>query len=96
MKIPLNWISLYCDINQTIKEKGVKNLAHMYSIYTAEIDDIVPFGQMNGVVIGKVIEVESHPNSDHLNVVQVFLGEKLGKTQIVCGAENVKEALYIA
>ena len=41
------------------------------------------------MVVGKVISTEPHPDSDHLNVVQVNLGNELGTQQIVCGAANV-------
>lgn len=38
-------------------------------------------------IVGKVIEMEDHPDSDHLHVCQVDLGSTT--TQIVCGASNV-------
>lgn len=94
MKISLNWVSAFTDISGVLDELWVKNLAHKYSIYTAEIDGIEYFGQEKKVVIWKVLDVKSHPDSDHLNIVQVDLW-KMGKTQIVCGASNVKEAKYV-
>ncbi|MCK9272172.1 phenylalanine--tRNA ligase subunit beta [Candidatus Gracilibacteria bacterium] len=94
MKISLNWVSAFTDISGVLNDLGVRNLAHKFSIYTAEIDGIESFGQENKIVIGKVLEVKSHSDSDHLNVVQVDLG-KMGKTQIVCGAANVATAKYV-
>lgn len=38
-------------------------------------------------IVGKVVEIENHPDSDHLHVCQVDLKEET--TQIVCGASNV-------
>lgn len=40
------------------------------------------------VVIGQITELVDHPNSDHLHVCQVNVGEKT--LQIVCGAQNIK------
>jgi len=36
------------------------------------------------VLVGKVVSTSPHPDSDHLNVVQVNLGAELGVQQIVC------------
>ncbi|MDD2487687.1 MAG: phenylalanine--tRNA ligase subunit beta [Candidatus Gracilibacteria bacterium] len=94
MKISLNWISMFTDIEGVIKNLGAKDLAHKYSIYTAEIEGIEYFGKESKVVVGKIIESFAHPDSDHLNVVKVDLGD-LGITQIVCGATNVREAKYV-
>lgn len=94
MKTPLNWISLYADISSIIKEKWTVDLAHIYSTHTAEIDWIEEFLKSDKVVVGKVIEAKKHPDSDHLNIVQVDLWT-LWKTQIVCGATNVIDATYV-
>lgn len=42
----------------------------------------------NPILVGKVIECEDHPDSDHLHICQVDL--KSSVTQIVCGAPNVE------
>ena len=39
------------------------------------------------LIVGKVVEIEEHPDSDHLHVCRVDLGDEV--TQIVCGAPNV-------
>lgn len=44
---------------------------------------------VNKLVVGKVIEVKPHPDSDHLHVCQVNVGKEV--IQIVCGASNVVE-----
>ncbi|MDE5749240.1 MAG: phenylalanine--tRNA ligase subunit beta, partial [Duncaniella sp.] len=45
-------------------------------------------GGLRGIVIGKVLTCVEHPDSDHLHITTVDLGD--GKaTQIVCGAPNV-------
>ena len=45
-------------------------------------------GGLRGIVIGKVLTCEDHPDSDHLHVTTVDLGGE-APVQIVCGAPNV-------
>jgi hypothetical protein len=40
MKTPLSWISLYTDIQELISKNCIKDIAHIYSTHTAEIDGI--------------------------------------------------------
>ena len=93
MKISLGWLSHFCDIHEQLDTLGTEQLAHKYSIHTAEIDDIISHG-IEGVVVGKVLSVDSHPNSDKLQIVHVSLGD-YGEKQIICGAANVVDAHYV-
>lgn len=95
MKIPLSWISQYTDISALLESKGAKDLGHLYSIHTAEIDGIEVVGTEDKVVIAKVVSTRPHPDSDHLNLVSLDCGP-LGVRNIVCGAENVRTAKYVA
>lgn len=47
----------------------------------------VSYQQLNNLVVGQVIEVTNHPDSDHLNICKVNIGNQI--LQIVCGARNV-------
>lgn len=95
MKIPLSWISQYTDVSSLLTSKGAKELAHLYSIHTAEIDGIEEVGLEDRVVVAKVVATRPHPDSDHLNLVELDCGP-LGVRHIVCGAENVRTAKYVA
>ena len=44
------------------------------------------------IVVGHVIQMEDHPNSDHLHICQVDVGEEV--LQIVCGAHNAAQGIY--
>ncbi len=44
---------------------------------------------ISNVVVGKVVSMERHPNSDHLWICQIDIGSEV--TQIVTGAQNVHE-----
>ena len=46
------------------------------------------------IVVGKVLACEEHPDSDHLHVTKVELGEE-GVQQIVCGAKNIEAGLTV-
>lgn len=94
MKIPLSWISLYTDVSPLLATQGAKQLGHLYSIHTAEIEAIEEVGTEDKVVIAKVLSTRMHPDSDHLNLVETDCGP-LGKRNIVCGAENVRHAKYV-
>ena len=59
-----------------------------------EVEGIDPFssvkGGLEGVVIGKVLECQQHPNADRLKLTQVDIGQE-EPVQIVCGAPNVAQ-----
>jgi|GEM_PF-1953891 len=44
--------------------------------------------QFDNVVVGKILEIEKHPNADRLQVTKTDIGGKV--LQIVCGAPNIK------
>ncbi len=46
-------------------------------------------GGLRGIVIGRVLTCIPHPDSDHLHITTVDLGQPEGPAQIVCGAPNV-------
>lgn len=87
--ISLEWVKDYIDIeDQDLKELAVKITKagiNVEKVITNHIDHLV---------IGKVVECKDHPNSDHLHVCQVEIGNG-HTTQIVCGAENVKEGIKV-
>ncbi len=93
MKTPLNWISLYTPLTSLLAKHNTTELAHEYSIHTAEIDGIESHF-LDKVVIGKVISCEKHPESKKLSIVEVQIW-KDKKTTILTGAPNISEATYV-
>ena len=93
MKTPLNWISLYTPLASLINKQSSIELAHEYSIHTAEIDGIDSHF-LDKVVIGKVVTREKHPDSKKLSIVEVQIW-KDAKTTILTGAPNISEATYV-
>lgn len=61
-----------------------------------EVELVTHFGDgFDGVVIGRIEKAERHPNAEKLQVCQVNLGGNR-VVQIVCGAKNARQGLYVA
>ena len=89
MRISWNWLRELVDINLTPEE-----LAETLTFAGFEVEDIEDRRTWAaGVVVGKVLTIEPHPNADKLRVCQVDVGSG-SVLNIVCGAANVRaEAL---
>ncbi|MCC8173462.1 MAG: phenylalanine--tRNA ligase subunit beta, partial [Odoribacter sp.] len=87
MNISLNWLKDYIDIDLDVEEicKILTNIGLEVGGYE-EIESIK--GGLKGLVIGEVKTCVPHPDSDHLHLTTVDLGDG-NPTQIVCGAPNV-------
>lgn len=60
-----------------------------------EIDSVTPaVAEFNGVVVGQVIEVKTHPNADKLRLCTINVGTA-ELLQIVCGASNVQKNMCV-
>ncbi|MEH2184337.1 phenylalanine--tRNA ligase subunit beta [Nostoc sp.] len=90
MRISLNWLRELVEIKLSPEE--LAETLTMAGFEVEEIEDRRTWA--NGVVIGKVLERQPHPNADKLSVCQVDIGtgENLN---IVCGAANVKADIYV-
>jgi phenylalanyl-tRNA synthetase beta chain len=91
MRISLNWLQELVDLTIPPLE-----LAKTLTIAGFEVEDIEDRRTWaDGVVVGKVQHREPHPNADKLSVCQVDVGEADGLLNIVCGAANVREDIYV-
>ena len=86
--ISLNWVGDYIDI----KDQDVNELALKITKAGINIEGVVTH-HMDNLVIGEIKKVEEHPDSDHLHVCRVNIGNE--ELQIVCGAPNVREGLKV-
>lgn len=90
MKISYNWIKEYLDLN--VKPA---DLAEKIERTSVEVDGVVkPSDGLKKIVVGHVLSIEAHPDSDHLHVCQVDVGED-APLQIVCGAPNIAEGQMV-
>jgi len=89
MKVPLNWLRDYVDINV-----DAKKYADLMTLSGSKVEAIEnPGEEISGVVVGRIISVEKHPNADKLQVSRVDTGN--GIVQVVTGATNIKAGDYI-
>ena len=87
MKISYNWLQNY--LNPNLPPEEVADLLTDIGLEVEGLEEIESVkGGLKGVVIGKVITKEKHPNADRLNLTTVDIGEE-EPIQIVCGAPNV-------
>ncbi|GAX34899.1 phenylalanine--tRNA ligase subunit beta [Nodularia sp. NIES-3585] len=90
MRISLNWLRELVEIKLSPEE-----LAETLTMAGFEVEDIEDRNTWaNGVVVGKVLERQPHPNADKLSVCQVDIGAS-ETLNIVCGAPNVKADIYV-
>ena len=89
MNISYNWLKEYVDFDLNPQE-----VAAALTSIGLEVDGVEEIeaikGGLEGVVIGKILTCEPHPNSDHMHVTTVDLGSG-DPVQIVCGAPNVAQ-----
>ena len=91
MRISLNWLRELVDLTLAPEE-----LAETLTIAGFEVEDIEDRRKLaDGVVVGKVLDVQPHPNADKLRVCQVDIGDANDPLNIVCGAANVRADVYV-
>lgn len=91
MLVSYKWLNEYLDLTQI----SPKELGDKMSVTGIEVEGIeVPAAGLKKIVVGKVEKCVPHPNSDHLSICQVDIGEE-ELSQIVCGAPNVKEGIKV-
>ena len=87
MNISYNWLKEYVDFNLTPDE--VAAALTSVGLETGGVEEVQSIkGGLEGLVVGEVLTCVPHPNSDHMHVTTVNLGQG-EPVQIVCGAANV-------
>ena len=89
MRLSKKFVSDYIDIHDI----DMKELAEKMVFAGNEYEEMRPFCEATGLIIGEVKECIDHPESDHLHICQVDLGTET--VQIVCGAPNVRAGLKV-
>lgn len=86
MKVPVNWLKSYVDIEGV----DLETLESELIMSGSNTETVHPVAEgTKKVVIGKIEKIEKHPDADKLVICQVLTGEE--KVQIVTGATNVNE-----
>lgn len=86
MKVSLNWVKKYVDLPENIT---TKQMATDLTLRTVEVEGYENTEEkFHDIIVGKVLEINEHPNADKLKVCKVDIGEDEPK-QIVCGGSNL-------
>ena len=88
MNISYKWLKEYVDFDLT--PDALAELLTSIGLETGSVERVESIrGGLAGIVVGKVLTCDVHPDSDHLHITTVDLEGNGNPTQIVCGAPNV-------
>lgn len=94
MKISDKWLRTFLDTDLSSEKLGI-----ILTDLGLEIEGIENFetikGSLKGIVVGKILTCEQHPNADKLKVTTVDIGGER-PLPIVCGAPNVAAGQKVA
>ncbi|MES1946265.1 phenylalanyl-tRNA ligase subunit beta [Salinisphaera sp. C84B14] len=90
MKISEQWLREWVATSASIDA-----LAQQLTMAGLEVDDLLDGGPaLDGVVVGRIVDCEPHPEADRLKLCRVDVGEQ-SPLSIVCGAPNASAGLVV-
>lgn len=89
MLVSVQELKKYVDLEGISAEEIAKRL----TFSGIEVEEIKKMSSATNLVVGKVISCLPHPDSDHLHVTKVDIGDEV--LDIVCGAPNCKEGIKV-
>ena len=93
MNISYNWLKEYIDTDLAPQEMA--DALTSLGLETGSVEKVESIkGGLQGLVIGEVLTCEARPDSAHLHVTTVNLGDG-NPVQIVCGAPNVAAGQHV-
>ena len=88
MIVSLSWLGEYVSV-----EMDVPSLSHALTMAGLEVDAVWDrYAWLETVPVGRVDDVQRHPNADKLTVCRVNIGDR--EVEVVCGAPNVRPGLF--
>lgn len=88
MKLPFSWLSEYVSLDGVTPHEYDARL----TMSGSKVENVDYLGaEISNVVTGKILSVEEHPDSDHLKICQLDVGQE-EPVQIVTGAPNITSA----
>lgn len=90
MKLSRKFVSDYIDLDDKL---DIKQIAEDMTSIGNEYDSASKLVNATKLVIGEVLECINHPDSDHLHICKVDVGNEI--LDIVCGAPNVRKGLKV-
>ena len=90
MKLSRKFVSDYIDLDENLT---ITEIADAMTGVGNEYDSAEKLINCTNLTVGKVLECEDHPDSDHLHVCKVDVGSEV--LNIVCGAPNCRKGLTV-
>ena len=90
MKLSRKFVSDYIELDDSL---SVKEIAESMTNVGNEYDTAEPLINCTNLIVGEVIECSDHPDSDHLHVCKVNVGNEI--LDIVCGAPNCRKGIKV-
>ena len=89
MLLPVKWLKDYIET-----DKDARILADGLTLSGSHVESIIALNKgVENVVVGKIIDIEKHPDADKLSICKVDIGSET--LQIVTGATNLSVGDYI-
>ena len=90
MQVSTKWLKDYIDIDLSADE-----LAEKFTLAGIPVENVIHAGEgLEKVVTGRIEKLKAHPDSDHLLICQMNVGEE-NLVQIITGASNVAEGQVV-
>jgi len=84
MKYSYNWLK---EISGT--KRDFQKVVEDLTMKSFEVENLEKIGgNLEGVVVGEILEIKRHPNADKLQLAKVDIGKE--RLEVVCGAPNIK------
>lgn len=91
MKVPLRWLQEFIDLPTT----DLDELSYALDMLGLTVDGVAEHkAEWSEVYVGRVTEIDAHPDADKIRVCQVDSGS--GSEQIICGAWNFEKGAIVA
>ncbi len=92
MRVSLNLIKKYVDLPDKLTDEDI---ARDMTLRTVEVEHVENTAlKYHDIVVGKILEVNKHPNADRLKICITDIGEE-EPVQIVCGGSNLYVGEYV-
>ena len=89
MKVSLSWLRQYVSTDMSLDR-----LVSALTMAGLEVDTVADrYGYLDGVLVGRVLDVSPHPHADRLTVCRVDAADDVHA--VVCGAPNVRPDLMV-
>ena len=92
MLVSFNWLKQYVKLTDAVTPKEVGDKLTMSTVEVEGVESLA--NDLEGIVVGKIVAVEKHPDADKLKVCQVGVGNET--LSVVCGGSNLEEKMLVA